>query len=308
MSELIFPEFDDIPPSTKTFIAVTNLTIDINKLFNFIECTDYTIIPKKRGRKKKNIQSDPNVNIPSGSIITVEYEKNIKGVDLKNKNQAKKSLSSGKKDKFFRNSISIVMILENKRINFKISRNGKLQLTGCKNDLHAEMVVKYIWEYIKDNNEIYTFSNNNDFLQVIFIPAMRNITFYVGFLVNREELDSYINNETEYNSLLETSFGYTGVNIKIPLNYDINELDVKKLYYLNSKWNETTVKYNTYLDLLSDKEKSKKISKKRFNTFLVFHSGKIIMSGICLESMKNTYYEFINIIKNCKHIIIEKLD
>jgi hypothetical protein len=65
MSELIFPEFDDIPPSTKTFIAVTNLTIDINKLFNFIECTDYTIIPKKRGRKKKNIQSDPNVNIPS---------------------------------------------------------------------------------------------------------------------------------------------------------------------------------------------------------------------------------------------------
>jgi hypothetical protein len=150
------------------------------------------------------------------------------------------------------------MILENKRINFKISRNGKLQLTGCKNDLHAEMVVKYIWEYIKDNNEIYTFSNNNDFLQVIFIPAMRNITFYVGFLVNREELDSYINNETEYNSLLETSFGYTGVNIKIPLNYDINELDVKKLYYLNSKWNETTVKYNTYLDLLSDKEKSKK--------------------------------------------------
>jgi adenylate kinase family enzyme len=48
--------------------------------------------------------------------------------------------------------------------------------------------------------------------------------------------------------------------------------------------------------------------KKRFNTFLVFHSGKIIMSGICLESMKNTYYEFINIIKNCKHIIIEKLD
>ena len=27
-----------------------------------------------------------------------------------------------------------------------------------------------------------------------------------------------INEETEYTSLLETSFGYTGVNIKIPMN------------------------------------------------------------------------------------------
>lgn len=309
MSDLIYPEFDEIPPSTKTFIAVTNLTIDINKLFEFLPCTEYTIVPKRRGRKKKNVQPDPNIDIESGSIITIEYEKNIKGVDLKNKNHSKKSLSSGcKKEKFFRNSVSIVMILEGKKINFKISRNGKLQLTGCKNDKHAEMVVKYIWNYIKDNNEIYKFTNNCNYLQVIFIPAMRNITFYLGFYVNREELDRYINNDTDYHSLLETSFGYTGVNIKIPLDYNINNLLVKKISYINNNWVNSIVPYYTYLELLNDKEKTKKVNKKRFNTFLVFHSGKIIMSGICAESQKNTYYKFIDIIKKCHDKIIEKLD
>ena len=44
---------------------------------------------------------------------------------------------------------------------------------------------------------------------------MTNIDFNVGFNINREELDIYINSSTLFNSLLETSFGYTGVNIKI---------------------------------------------------------------------------------------------
>ena len=49
---LTFPVFEDIKVSTKTFIAMTNLIIDLKKLFDYLPITDYSVIPKKRGRKK----------------------------------------------------------------------------------------------------------------------------------------------------------------------------------------------------------------------------------------------------------------
>ena len=45
--QLVFPEFEDIKVSTKTFIIMTNLLIDLKKLFEFLPVTDYTFVPKK---------------------------------------------------------------------------------------------------------------------------------------------------------------------------------------------------------------------------------------------------------------------
>jgi TATA-box binding protein (TBP) (component of TFIID and TFIIIB) len=307
MTELTFPEFDNIPVSTKTFIVMTNISLKIRELFDSIPITPYIVIPKRRGRKKKVLQADPNEGIPSGSIITLEFEDQIRGVDLKKKKKVKED-EIKKRGNYFRNSVTIVMIIEDKRINFKVSRNGKLQMTGCKNDDHAELVVKYLWKIIMKLDDVHTFIDDSNNFQAIFIPAMRNIDFPLGFYVNREELDSYINEDTDYHSLLETSFGYTGVNIKIPVVDDIRELSLKRMFYNKEQWVEDTVLYQDYLDMLPEKEKEKKLSKKRFNTFLVFHSGKIIMSGICAEFQKETYYHFLDIIRECYDRIEEKLE
>ena len=56
---------------------------------------------------------------------------------------------------------------------------------------------------------------------------MRNIDFGLNFYVDREKLDEYFNTCTDYHSLLETSFGYTGVNIKIPISNVHLNLDAK---------------------------------------------------------------------------------
>lgn len=293
LKELTFPKFEDIPVSTKTFIVTTNILINIKKLFDFLPVTPYTIIPKKRGRKKKSNTVDPNKNIANGSIITLDLANNIRGVLLK-----KKKRKEGKKSDYFRNSVTVVMVIDSKKINFKISRNGKFQMTGCKYDKHAEECVKYIWEYIKDNNDIYQFADKTDF-SASFIPAMRNIDFSLGFSLDREKLDQYFNNNTNYNSLLETSIGYTGVNIKIPVTKSIGDIKIKKLNYKDGKWeNPEYVSYDTYLNLLTLKEKIKKLEKERYNTFLVFHSGKVIMSSMCEDFAKDTYYEFLDIVKN----------
>ena len=333
-SDLVFPKFDDIKVSTKTFIVVTNITLDIDKLFDFLPITDYILVPKRRGRKKKNEPADPNKDLQSGSIITLEYQSNIRGVDLKKKKKKDKK----KRGNYFRNSVTIVMIMDDKKINYKVSRNGKFQMTGCKYSSHAERCIQWFWNYIKDSKDVYQFTEvepkkderaesvsdnesasdsesdeepdeKKQSLKAIFIPAMRNIDFGLNFFVDREKLDEYFNTCTDYHSLLETSFGYTGVNIKLPVEKPINDLQLKQLECVNGKWKDPVlVPYDDYLAMLTPKDVAKKLKKVRYNTFLVFHSGKIIMSGMEATFMRDVYYEFLDIIKECYDIIEERLE
>jgi hypothetical protein len=330
------PDFDKIEVSTKTIIAISNLTINIEKVFAKLPITSYTIVPKKRGRKSKEITENPNKDIPSGSIITVKCREYVRGVDLKKKKSNKRST------KYFRNAITIVMVIGNKMINFKVSKNGKFQLTGCKNDEHAKKCIQYMWEYIQNMEDvgenvggpeepeeckdhvqwtweslygknyekeigdpIYTI--REDHLRVVFLTVMTNIDFNLGFFVNRENLDRYINLETDYISLLETSFGYTGVNIKIPLAKPL-DMNLCHLSYKNGKWEESLVTYQYYLDMLTDKEQAKEAKKERYNTFLVFHSGNCIHSGMNTRFMRSAYYHFFEIMGECRGFIEEKLE
>ena len=264
-NDLRFPEFDDIAVSTKTFTATTNLSIEIEKLFRKLPITPYVVIPKKRGRKKKCEYIDPNKDISEGSIITVKCEGELRGVELKSK-----KAKGGKKKKWFRNSITVVIILD-KPVNFKVCRNGTFQMTGCKTHKHAEQCVDHIWKYMKDSPDLYSFKQGTT-LEVLFIPSMRNIDFSLGFLVDREKLNNYICSKKEFRCLLETSFGYTGVNVKIPLDKDIRKLEIKKMTYdnTNQNWKHEWTTYQAYLNLLTPKEQQNKLKEERYNTFLVF--------------------------------------
>ena len=147
--DLIFPDFNDIEVSTRTFTAITNLVIDLDELFQLLPITEYIEIPKRRGRKKKEGENiNPNKHINPGSIITLKYKDSIRGVSLKKKKASDK--------KWFRNSFTVVIVLD-KHINFKVCRNGTFQMTGCKTIDHALQCVQYIWKYIKDQKHIYKF-------------------------------------------------------------------------------------------------------------------------------------------------------
>jgi hypothetical protein len=312
--QLIFPEFDDIKVSTKTFIVMTNLeNLKLENIFNFLEITDYTIVPKKRGRKKKTESVDPNKDIIAGSIISVKFENQLKGVNLKEKkSHSHHNTAQQKKKKYFRNSLTVIMIIDNKPINFKICKNGMFQITGCKFDSHPEMCIRYIWSLLKHqtDNELFNLKNNSEELECIFIPVMRNIDFSVGFNIDREKLSKYMSTQTQFYSLLESSFGYTGVNVKIKLKDDIRTMKIKKIKYEHETNDEdvSMITYGDYLETLPQKERLKRLQKERYNTFLVFHSGRIINSGVTGSFMKETYYDFLDVIKKGYHHIVEKLE
>ena len=326
--DLKFPDFEDIKVSTKTYTATTNLTINIKELFEYLPVVPYVVIAKRRGRKKKCELTDPNNNIPEGSIITIKCEGELRGVELK-----PKKLKNGLKKKWFRNSITVVIILD-KPINFKICRNGTFQMTGCKTHEHAEQCIKYIWKYMNDKNGVtrklpidpkgdgqrpldpkgdgqrplYTFTRGTT-LETLFIPSMRNIDFSIGFLVDREKLNRYMSTQDKFHCLLETSFGYTGVNIKIPLENDISTMDVKKLTCdVDGIWSDVWTTYQEYLDILNPKDRAIKLAAERYNTFLVFHSGKIIHSGLTENFMRDVYYYFLTIMRDCFDSVEERLD
>ena len=299
-SDLVFPRFDNIKVSTRTFTAMTNLTIQIEKLYEKLPITHYVVVPKKRGRKKKCEQVNPNKNIKPGSIVTVKYEKQIRGVELKPKKP-----KPGKKKKWFRNSITVVIIFD-KPINFKICRNGTFQMTGCKTNEHAIQCIKSVWTCIEKHENMYSFKYGKT-LEALFIPSMRNIDFSLDFIVDREKLNTYMCTRRQFHCLLETSFGYTGVNIKIPLTSDITTMEVKKITYNSGQWDIKQTTYLEYLNLLSPKERNAKLNKDRYHTFLVFHSGKVIMSGLTANFMRDVYYDFLGIIRKGFEDIEERL-
>ena len=65
-----------------------------------------------------------------------------------------------------------------KRINFKVCKNGTLQMTGVKLDNHVSQCIEKFWSLVKDYPSIYDFKKKDDSsLECMIIPSMRNIDF-----------------------------------------------------------------------------------------------------------------------------------
>jgi TATA-box binding protein (TBP) (component of TFIID and TFIIIB) len=305
---LNYIKFKDVPISTQTIITVSNLKFNLNLMYQYLPITEYIIIKKKRGRKKKVEISDPNKNIQPGSIISIQNKTNIRGSILKESKKENKT--------YFLNSITIVMVLENgKLINSKISQNGKFQITGCKNMDQCVEMIRFLFKHIKEIEvQIgqsmfslkYGSKSTNRNPTFIFNVVMKNIDFKVNFNINREKLNQYMNEYTEFCSLFESSVN-TGVNIKIKSNCSYEpELDsIEILPDLTVK--KSVVPYNSYVYYLDEKEQKKEQKKEKYHTFLVFHSGSIIQSGSGPE-MNSVYEKFISTLLTKKEYFEEILN
>lgn len=284
--------FNDINITTTTVIIPTNIDFNLDVLYDALHICDETqIITSKTNKdfQRKIISMNP----PSGSITMVQFKDKLKGFKIKKK-----------KTKYFRNALSLVMYV-NKLITIKIPTKGSFQMTGCINQEQSIECIKHIWRMCLNTKLDNLYTITGDFFECKIRTVMTDIVFKVGFNVNREHLDRYMNSRTDFNSLLETTFGYTGVNIKIPFDIENDDKSIITLNYKGEEWNEGCISYADYLDTLSDKNRLKEIRKKRRNTFLVFHSGTAIMSGMVPHYMENVYNTFINIMKDARNDIEE---
>lgn len=290
--------FEQVGVSTTTVIVPTNLSFQLQWLYD--QCT---VIPRAltcRSTREMNkiLESTP---VKVGSLTLVQYKDQLKG--FKPKKQ---------RSRYFRNALSLVMYV-GKLVTIKIPSQGKIQITGCTSEEHTRACIDSIWNMVSSHEQgpnTYTLINEKNpvlgdsrhFVYIIDV-VMTNKVFKLGFLVNRQNLDQYINLQTEYTSLLETSFGYTGVNIKAPFKVDPCDSIFKRVVYDvdTQKWNIDALTYSDYTSMQPTRHRNKSYR----NTFLVFQSGTAIMSGMTLEYMKNAYDHFMTIIKDCKPFIEE---
>ena len=293
--------FNSYIPYTKTFIIVTNLNILKKYIFlnKILPITPYIVERKKRGRKKNNSPQAPENNIKSGSIIRIQSGNIYQGVVLKKQKEKRERQSI----EYFRNSITCVMYCIDKLITFKISDKGTFQLTGCKTQKHAEMCVLYIWSYIKGDNNAYSFIYGNNLVMTIE-PVMNNISFSTGFRIDRKKLDFYINRTTPYISIYEEDFGYAGVNIKIPIDTE-KDIRISKNEYFFGKDKRVLRKTISYKEYCGEKQKQKKDCDKLIS-FMVFRSGRVLMSGPHPSFMKDPYNIFLTLVCNARQNIEEE--
>ena len=72
-------DYNDIEVSTKTIIGISNVELEIEQIFNKIPITQYVVVQRRRGRKKKEADIDPNKDIPIGTAQpTVSETSSIK--------------------------------------------------------------------------------------------------------------------------------------------------------------------------------------------------------------------------------------
>jgi TATA-box binding protein (TBP) (component of TFIID and TFIIIB) len=260
---------EDTNISTRTIISDVNIELDIDTIFKL------TPFHEKLG------------NYPC--YVVAMYHKNVSKGDM-SVFQNKKNNAS------FRNAVNIIIKIEDKLINIKVSKHGNFQITGCKNKNHSYVAICYFLElclkYCPD-----AIKNQAEHINIYFYTVMTNIVFNVGFNIDKKKLNNVILKETKFYNLFETSFGYTGMNIKLPLDDDWNQFEIPFYSFQNNNWIKSSINFK-------NREKEKK---QKFNTFLVFHSGKIIMSGMCEENMEKHYNFFRNFIMVNKNTIEETL-
>jgi TATA-box binding protein (TBP) (component of TFIID and TFIIIB) len=195
---------------------------------------------------------------------------------------------------FFNSATLNVKITEDKCINFKIFKNGKIQLTGVPSETYAKEAINIVIDYIKSfsNTKTEIIEDITKIKLTEYRTVLINSDYFCGTKLKREYLYKLLSNK--YN---------------LSVNYDSENYPGVKLQYFWEKKNvgtemegicQCTPKCIGKGDGLTENN-CKKI------TISTFQSGKIIITGgRNLEQINNAYKFFNKILtKNYSNIAKE---
>jgi len=185
-----------------------------------------------------------------------------------------------KKKKIFYNQSTIHVIHDGKIMNVKLFNNGRIQITGLKNEGQAGKLVKKLLQYFKDFDVIGDYTELID-NKIVLI----NSDFDLGYQIDREKLHHEIVENDIYSSYEPCI--YPGVNIK----YFVNENQYDGICSCQSMCNGK--------GRADGDGNCKKI------TIAVFKSGSVIITGaqninqleICYRFIKNFIEERVELFK-----------
>lgn len=305
MSHIITKPFSLLTTSTQTIVVYTNILFNIKKIYDqfpFFKIDDIPLTKKRSHIDKKKISA------PVGSIVSLQHEGKVKGLDMR---RSRPRCTSSKINHFL-NQVMLEIIIQNgddknrsNLLNVMIFKDN-FKISGCKSDKDAKLIIRIIWEiYLAKFPETWSYKPGfSDEVHFLTDVVMHNIGFNLGFLINRESLNTIMNSQKYkdrvYMSQYETT-GQTNVNIKM---YSLPEDDkVKyKVFKYSTHINQPTIEI---LDVNTYRSTTKK-RKQKYITLIVFSSSEIILSGSGTFSMESVYNFFVDLSKKNYDIIKEK--
>lgn len=289
----ICPEdFNKYQRYTTTYIAATNWTIDYISLFHHLPITELPDDPLK-GVKRSQVK----LSVPI-AILQIKYKDAYKIVHVRGYGiDDEASLGC------FSNSASVVMYV-GKIVVLKIPPQGKIQITGCRTESQVYKAVHAIWEGIssaaKEHPEILSLPAG-ELPKVIYHGVMNNISMNIGFNINKRKTHEYLYNHTEFH-IIPNDKKYAGIAAKL-VEDRMKDVPLVKHRLINGKWYESTASWNDYLAVLTAKDRQKEGKCERYQTFLIFHSGKVIQTGPRYCLMKDMFSYFVNLMNRNRNLL-----
>jgi TATA-box binding protein (TBP) (component of TFIID and TFIIIB) len=275
--------------STKTIMVYFNFNFRIEFIAQnrdqFINCAN-VVAPLT----KKNKQIDKKkIKAPYGDIFSSKYKDSIVGLNTYKKTKTTSRIT------YFLNQIMFSVSLGQINVNVMMFKD-KFKISGCKTDNHAIETVKEFWNQLqKLNTETDKFFELKSFETPFFIleTVMMNTGFNLNMYIERNKLNKIMNKPEYKDKVLLSQYESTthsNVNIKmfshIPENYTYTKVSLT-----DSKFtlHESQIDINIF---------KKKKEKQHKDTFIVFSSGQVIITGRYLSNMLENCKFFMDIVKN----------
>jgi TATA-box binding protein (TBP) (component of TFIID and TFIIIB) len=216
---------------------------------------------------------DKYIILSQDNILSVKYSNKIRCLEKKI-NKSKK-----KNNRSFENQLTIEMrVIDDKKINIKIFKNGSFQMTGCKSLEDCNIVINKLLNKLKNT-----------------IGVLEN-----GVIVDKPFIEDIQDKELNINT-----FKVDMINSNFSVNYKINRnalFEILRLENVNCRYEPcihacVNIKYSIPND----------IDNKVVSIF-VFQSGNIIITGAKNKNQINSAYNYITSILTKYYNIIVKKD
>lgn len=278
---------------TTTHIAAVNWEIDHIALYQYL---DIIKLDKDPLHEKKRF--DIRLNIPNGSVLQVKYKDAYKIVHVRGYGMTDDA-STG----CFSNSTTIVMYID-KIIVMKVPSRGKIQITGCRSEKQVYQAIHSIWngiQKIREEHPEVAKIPEGEVPRVIYNSVMNNINMNLGFNINKRKVHEFLYQDTEFH-IIPNDKKYAGVTAKLEVE-GLRELPLVKHRFLDGKWYVSNATWADYLAMLNPKDRKKEDNKEHYQTFLIFHSGKVIQTGPRYALMEDVFKYFITLMNTNRHKI-----
>jgi TATA-box binding protein (TBP) (component of TFIID and TFIIIB) len=206
--------------------------------------------------------------IKNTEILEIKYKDIITNKIIKKK----PNNTSSDKDGFFNQATIIVKSVENfRQINIKIFINGSVTMTGCKYQNDGIFANNVIINKINKCKEIFIKQDINIFLDKYAI-TMINSDFFIGYTLDKIELCKIVNEKYD-----------------LFVTYEPLLFVAVKITYM---WNKDFKDGICHCDKLCKNKKTEDNNCKKV-TIMIYHTGKIVITGSNSEEQAYEVYHFI---------------